>query len=137
MQHLNITTEILDLAEARRRIPLLRPHVQLLMESSKNLRALHSRIVNSGAEEEGVLELRDDFGREEKRFREALQQINNLGAYVKDPETGLLDFYTWRDGDMVFLCWHHGEETIHSWHGLDEGFSRRKPVDAPTGSEGA
>ncbi len=55
--------------------------------------------------------------------------VNELGAYVKDPEIGLVDFYAWRGDEMVFLCWRHGEHDIVAWHGLDEGFAGRKRLD--------
>ena len=35
---------------------------------------------------------------------------------IKDPTTGLLDFYAWKDDDVVFLCWKYGEDTIRHWH---------------------
>jgi hypothetical protein len=37
MEHANITTEILTLEEARRRLPAIRPHVLALMEISTEL----------------------------------------------------------------------------------------------------
>lgn len=64
-----------------------------------------------------------------KRIKECLEQIHELGAQVKDLDTGLLDFPTLYRGREVLLCWKLGEPGISHWHGLEEGFRGRKPID--------
>ena len=61
-------------------------------------------------------------------FQSALQQLENLGCLLKDLNTGLVDFYSMRSGELVFLCWKVGEEMIQFWHGLEDGFSGRQPL---------
>lgn len=62
-------------------------------------------------------------------LKEALDEIHEAGALVKDLDIGLLDFMTrYRDRD-VCLCWKLGEDQIRFWHGTDEGFRGRKPID--------
>jgi hypothetical protein len=51
-----------------------------------------------------------------------------MGVLVKDLETGLLDFPSERDGEIVFLCWRHGEPSVAHWHAVDAGFSGRQPL---------
>lgn len=133
MAELNVVTEIVDLAEARRRLPLLRPRVAQLMEATRSLRHAHLRMQKAGValanDPERLERLTQDRRTAEERFRTLLAAVNELGAYVKDPEIGLVDFYAWRGDEMVFLCWRHGEEDIIAWHGLDEGFAGRKRLD--------
>jgi hypothetical protein len=57
-----------------------------------------------------------------------LERISELGAVVKDLDTGLVDFPAMRGGEEVFLCWQLGEEEIRYWHGLEEGFAGRKEL---------
>jgi hypothetical protein len=64
-----------------------------------------------------------------KRIQERLERIHELGAQVKDLDTGLLDFPTLYRGREVLLCWKLGEPGIKYWHGLEEGFRGRKPID--------
>lgn len=64
-----------------------------------------------------------------KRIQECLTEIHELGAQVKDLDTGLLDFPTLYRGREVLLCWKLGEPGISHWHGLEEGFRGRKPID--------
>ena len=63
-----------------------------------------------------------------KRFEEGWAEVNRLGAVVKDPRVGLVDFYGRVNGELVLLCWRFGEEAIGHYHGVEEGFAGRKPL---------
>jgi hypothetical protein len=58
-----------------------------------------------------------------------LAQIDELGIEVKDLETGLVDFYSLRDGKVIFLCWAVDEPTVAYWHDLTAGFRGRQPLE--------
>lgn len=60
---------------------------------------------------------------------ECLEQLEELGVHVKDPDSGLLDFPAVRHGEPVLLCWRPGEDEVAWWHDLVEGFAGRKPID--------
>jgi hypothetical protein len=64
------------------------------------------------------------------RYQEGWTEIEELGAVLKDPRLGLVDFYGHVEGKAVWLCWKFGEEEIAHYHQLDEGFSARKPIGA-------
>jgi hypothetical protein len=57
-----------------------------------------------------------------------VEALNELGVVVKDPDEGLVDFPSLRDGEEVLLCWRAGEDAVEYWHGLDEGFAGRKRI---------
>ena len=57
-----------------------------------------------------------------------IHAIQELGAQVKDLDTGLIDFPTIRDDEEALLCWQLGEEEIGWWHGADDGFAGRRPL---------
>ncbi len=62
-------------------------------------------------------------------LKDAIEQVEELGAQIKDLDIGLIDFLArFRDRD-VWLCWKLGESRIGFWHGLEEGFRGRKPID--------
>lgn len=63
-----------------------------------------------------------------EQYRTGWKQIESLGAVLKDPRLGLLDFYGRVDGKLVWLCWKYGEARITHYHALDEGFSSRRPI---------
>jgi hypothetical protein len=54
--------------------------------------------------------------------------IEGLGVILRDPETGLVDFASVRDGDQIYLCWRLGEDRIEFWHPRDTGFMGRLPL---------
>ncbi|MCX6022079.1 MAG: DUF2203 domain-containing protein [Chloroflexi bacterium] len=62
------------------------------------------------------------------RFRGLVQAVSDLGAEVKDPETGLVDFLGLLEGREVYLCWRLGEPECAWWHDLDTGFGGRQPL---------
>jgi hypothetical protein len=58
----------------------------------------------------------------------ALEGLDTMGVQLKDPRTGLVDFLSYRDGELVELCWQLGEDRVAHWHRIGEGFRGRKPV---------
>lgn len=65
---------------------------------------------------------------EQTALAECVSRIQAAGVQVKDLDTGLLDFPSERDGDVVLLCWRVGEPEIGWWHTAEEGFAGRKPL---------
>ena len=65
-----------------------------------------------------------------KEINALLVEIARLGAEVKDPDKGLIDFRSLRRGREVYLCWMLGEgERVSYWHDLDSGFTGRKLIE--------
>ena len=62
------------------------------------------------------------------KFNNHLEALQDMGCQIKDLDQGLVDFYSVREGRLVYLCWKEGEELIKFWHTLDGGFSRRQPL---------
>lgn len=63
-------------------------------------------------------------------YQKAWHAVEDMGAVLKDPRIGLVDFYGEVDGKLVWLCWKYGEDAVTHYHALDEGFSGRKPIEA-------
>jgi hypothetical protein len=55
-------------------------------------------------------------------------EIEGLGVILRDPETGLVDFPSVRDGTPIYLCWRLGETRIGFWHPQDTGYVGRLPL---------
>lgn len=64
-----------------------------------------------------------------QRVKDAIGEIEAIGAQVKDLDIGLIDFPCRVDGSIVLLCWKLGESRITHWHGTSEGFAGRKPIN--------
>jgi len=74
-------------------------------------------------------------GERGKEYWEALQtlradveSVTRQGVILRDPETGLVDFPSRREGAVVYLCWRLGEERVMFWHPPDTGFGGRQPL---------
>jgi hypothetical protein len=96
---------------------------------------LSRQAVLSGAEPIRRSAPEDGGGKQGKEYWEALgtlrrevDTITSQGIILRDPETGLVDFPTEREGRVVFLCWRAGEDRVEFWHGPEGGFAGRRPL---------
>jgi len=62
-------------------------------------------------------------------FEKLLREMTLLGAQLKDLDDGLVDFFTPRGEDLVYLCWKEGEDRISYWHDMQSGFAGRRPLE--------
>ncbi len=63
-----------------------------------------------------------------RHFEGLLEELQAQGAFVKDLESGLVDFYSRRGPEIVFLCWREDEKEVGHWHPLEGGFKNRYPL---------
>ena len=63
-----------------------------------------------------------------QRFNVAHGMLNEIGCELKDLSLGLVDFPSYRDGTLVYLCWKRGEARVEHWHPVDSGFAGRQPL---------
>ncbi len=62
------------------------------------------------------------------RFYALIDGVHEMGCFLKDIETGLVDFYTLYQGRVVYLCWKLGEPEVGFWHEVGRGYAYRQPV---------
>lgn len=112
----------------------LLPQVKELLEDMLEVRG---KIVAGGASLESVLKHAAGNGGSKaagehvlllQRFNADVSTLQELGCELKDLDQGLVDFPSYRDGQLVYLCWKRGEERIEFWHRLESGFSGRQPL---------
>ena len=73
-------------------------------------------------------ELNIEFHRNMLIYHTLLRKLVALGAYVKDLDMGIVDFYSKHDNRDILLCWMYGEDEIAHYHEVDDEFSLRKPI---------
>ena len=61
--------------------------------------------------------------RRQQTLKDDLASLAERGILLRDPETGLVDFPTERDGERVILCWQLGEERVAYFHTERAGMS--------------
>ncbi|MFT5207511.1 MAG: hypothetical protein ACI9CF_001267 [Candidatus Omnitrophota bacterium] len=64
-----------------------------------------------------------------KEFEDKLSFFTSVGCDLKSLEPGLVDFYSMRHDELIYLCWKEGEVTIAHWHSIEEGFGGRTPIE--------
>lgn len=123
--------------EARAVLPGLIPVVKRIREAFLKLKAAQAASASAGrvAEADGALTANpwakgDDnrIERLNRRLRADVARLERLGVEIKDPEIGLIDFYSERNGQVVYLCYRLGEAGLEYWHTLDSGYAGRQPL---------
>lgn len=102
----------------------------VLIELGRELGDVPERIVLDPADPTNVREMKRDLVSKIESYRAGWREVEAMGAVLKDPRIGLLDFYGEVDGKLVWLCWKYGESECAHYHALTEGFSGRKPIAA-------
>jgi hypothetical protein len=99
------------------------------LQDQARIHAYRSSRANGGEGVHEELELARSALRDaELSLQRALADLEGLGVQLKDPQQGLIDFLSYRDGELVELCWHVGEKAVEHWHRIGEGFAGRKPL---------
>jgi len=101
---------------------------QLLARLGRELGDVPDRIVLDPADPLEVREMKRELVRRIDEYRSGWREVEDMGAVLKDPRIGLLDFYGNVEGKLVWLCWKYGETEVSWYHALEEGFSARKPI---------
>ena len=103
----------------------------ILVRLGRELGDVPERIVLDPADPTDVREMKRDLVTRIEAYRAGWREVEEMGAVLKDPRIGLLDFYGEVDGKLVWLCWKHPESECAFYHALEEGFSGRKPLASP------
>ena len=122
--------------EANQELPRVRRIVAQIAELSSLLPELEdqARIAEyelkrerAGNEAKGRhQQARDAVSGAELELLKAVAQLNGMGIQLKGPLEGLIDFPSYRDGELVELCWKLGEDRVEHWHHVGEGYAGRK-----------
>ena len=124
--------------EANRELPRVRSIVAQIAELSalrpdleEQLRMAEYAVQRPGANGDARArqqQARDAVQGAEEELLKAVLNLNSLGIQLKGPLEGLIDFPSYRDGELVELCWKLGEERVEHWHRIGEGFAGRKKL---------
>jgi hypothetical protein len=58
----------------------------------------------------------------------AASELQAVDVVLRDPQSGLIDFPSIRDGEEIYLCWRPGEDRVAWWHDPEAGFAGRRPL---------
>ncbi|MBR9692491.1 DUF2203 domain-containing protein [Candidatus Woesearchaeota archaeon] len=127
-----------DIPEAEATLPTISPLLRRAQQIWDRLESfeqvsIRKKIMTDGSQESYDFSDLDDISdsqllRLKEDFYATVENIESTGAFIRDLDQGMLDFYTKFEGREVFLSWRQGEKRIRFWHEADEGASGRKRI---------
>jgi hypothetical protein len=132
-------SRLFSVDEANELLPRIRRILQHLQEGRQRLLEAEAQLAerfHGGPRANGHASRDSEMSRLTRASEDARAQINaaataihELGAELKDPERGMVDFRTMRDGRVVYLCWLMEEPRVMYWHELDGGYRGRQRLE--------
>ena len=125
------------LEEANSQVPWLAGQVQRIAEARGDLARLRRELeaIVRKSRGNGHTEVNQELAAKRReteaiadRLAQLTQEVHDRGIILRDPDRGLVDFPSLREGREVSLCWLAGEERIGFWHEVDTGFAGRQPL---------
>jgi hypothetical protein len=80
------------------------------------------------ADHERKNQLDSEWANLTQRLEEAVSSLQREAIELRDVDSGLVDFYGYVGGEVVFLCWLRGEPEVGHYHTLTSGFRNRRPL---------
>lgn len=124
--------------EANAALPRVRGMVERIVDCFNLLPELQeaSRVADYKTSRAGAgPELEKEYERARRAMHDAEMELaenalklERLGISLKDGQVGLIDFYSYREGELVELCWKYDEPRVGHWHRIGEGFAGRRPL---------
>jgi hypothetical protein len=133
-----VTPRLFTLAEAEELLPRIVPILEAIRDARRTVAGSEAeldqllgptRSNGHGVSGDKVEAVRNATMRAMAELRARAGELDELGVELKDPDNGLIDFRSRRQGRVVYLCWRLGEERIAWWHELDTGFAGRRPLE--------
>lgn len=109
-----------ELDDLRERLPRIADARRTLIETSSRIR---SAVAVDGGGVSGTA-----WFHAQQVLKSEIEELARRGILLRDPETGLVDFPSEREGEPVYLCWRLGEDHVGHYHGERGGFSGRRPL---------
>jgi len=132
----------LTVSEANALLPTVRPLLQQLQGLQRSIVQTNQRLdelvaklaTGNGYPIQSIKQQVQELTKHQlqliEAFQSALQQLEMLGCMLKDLDIGLIDFYSLRDGRLIFLCWKLEEERVRFWHTLEDGYAGRQLLES-------
>jgi hypothetical protein len=124
-------SRLYTVGEANRTLPYVRAIVGEVRERYRAIQDRGRRHREGDARERAAL--KEEIRGEAERIHACMEELEEIGAELKDYELGLVDFPAELDGRRILLCWKFGESEIGHWHEERDDYEgrRRVPTDVP------
>ena len=118
---------IFTIEEADAELPALRERLSRIREARatvlRSAEVVRRAAGTDGGGAEGAAYLEAN-----RVLRQDVEALATAGIILRDPDSGLVDFPSRREGRTVYLCWQLGEDRVAHWHDANTGFAGRRPL---------
>ncbi len=124
-------TTVFTVARANKSLVLVRKIVGDMQARYRELvegRRERDKLLQATVEPERLQELNEEISSCARKLEQLSQELQAVGAVLKDLRSGLVDFPSVYHGREVWLCWRAGEAEVAYWHELNDGAAGRKPI---------
>ena len=108
------------LPEIRTRLEQMRTALAAIAEHSESIPAVEGN--GTGTKNKVWLDATRNMERH-------LAWFASNGIILRDISEGILDFPSYRDGQLILLCWRGDEPDVAHWHSPETGFASRQPLE--------
>jgi len=117
--------------EANRALVLVKRIVEDVVAGYVKLVDLQEIIdsAQSGGVEDHATRAQEEIVQVAERLQICAQEMEDVGADLKDWSLGIVDFPCRIGGQRICLCWQLGEPRVEFYHEADQGFAERQPIE--------
>jgi hypothetical protein len=113
--------------EAEATLPDVRERLERIQRARQEI--FHSSaVIKQHVASDGGGFARPEYWDALETLRSDVTDLLERDIILRDPETGLIDFPSEREGKRILLCWRLGEDHVAHWHDPNAGFAGRKKL---------
>lgn len=129
---LQIGVNPISVAQALERMVIIKPKLAELQELFKEFRKLELDLKLVANKDHSVTQISKQkylLDVKESEMGELQALFYSLDCVIKDWNSGLIDFISYRQGKPVWLCFKEGEDELIYYHEWNAGFVGRQLID--------
>lgn len=108
----------------------IQQHRNTLRTAEEELDTLRIKAMSNGHDlHTHMMAVQENVATSVDSLSKMIEDLQAFGCELKDPDMGLIDFLSLRNGQEIYLCWHLGEDRINYWHYLHTGIAGRQPLE--------
>jgi hypothetical protein len=118
---------VYSVEEAEATLPEVRDRLERIQRARQEI-FRSSAVIKEHVSSDGGGFARPEYWDALETLRSDVTELLQRDIILRDPETGLIDFPSEREGRRMLLCWRLGEDHVAHWHEPNAGFAGRRKL---------
>jgi hypothetical protein len=135
LSEVNLVFKLFSLEGATRMLPIVDARLAELQLALSDLEEVQARTTNVRQGSAEALSVRQELAFVLNAAHGARREVERLGVQVHDLSTGVVEFPSRVDGEVVHLVWHRGQDAITAYHRLTEDDETRPLAHATSSAD--